>query len=666
MATSDNGNRFSAFTNIPPNRSAAEGKSAIGDRITAFLEGRSVEPRTERPGRPQGGPLFDWVAALLSALFVGGLFIDGWAHNHGKVDQSFFTPWHAILYSAFAIYGLFLLVNAVRQYRAGYSWRSALPYGYGLSLVGAAIFAGGGVLDLIWHTLFGIEADVQALVSPTHLLLATGFFLMITGPLRAVWLRRRSERALAWITGAPAIIVLALLLSLLMFFTQYAHPFVRPWAANNPMVRDVHGDLYVMRVDGAGQTRLTNAQQDGGSPSWSPDGAHIAFASGEQGNVGIYVIEANGTGLKRLTARNTANIQPAWSPDGGRIAFVSLRDGSGHIMVMNADGSKTQQLTSGAASEYGPAWSPDGKRIIFHSNRNGDFNLYTIIASGGGQPVRLTHTSGSDDFEPAWSHDGKRIAFVSTRDGNAQIYVMSADGSGPHRLTSSLTPYFRSVNFSPIWSPDDKRIAFVSSRDGTLQIYLMNADGSHPVNLSNNAGMDDGAGLIAWSPDGRAIAYGGVGHPGIDPETVTALGLASILLQTALLIGILLFGLRRWALPPGTATLIFTLSAVLISFMADEFRFIPVAILAGVAADILILLLRPGPDRVGQLRIVAFVVPAFYILLYFIAVALTSGVAWVIHLWFGAPIMAGILGLFLSYLVVAPNAGIAQAKYEHS
>src|SRR5262245_27710062 len=60
-------------------------------------------PRHVRLGRPEGGPRFDAFAALLSAAFVGGLFLDGWAHNHGKVDQSFFTPWHAILYSSYAI-----------------------------------------------------------------------------------------------------------------------------------------------------------------------------------------------------------------------------------------------------------------------------------------------------------------------------------------------------------------------------------------------------------------------------------------------------------------------------------------------------------------------------------------------------------------------------------
>jgi hypothetical protein len=41
---------------------------------------------------------------------------------------------------------------------------------------------------MAWHLVFGIETDVAALLSPTHLLLATGAALIVAGPLRAAWL----------------------------------------------------------------------------------------------------------------------------------------------------------------------------------------------------------------------------------------------------------------------------------------------------------------------------------------------------------------------------------------------------------------------------------------------------------------------------------------------
>jgi hypothetical protein len=162
--------------------------------------------------------------ALLSTGFVGGLFLDGWAHTHGRVDQSFFTPWHAVFYAGYAVVGSALAASLLRNHARGYPWRRALPTGYGLSLLGALIFAAGGVTDLIWHTIFGIEAGVEALLSPTHLALALGLGLIASGPARAAW--RRSGARAGWTAQGPMVVALTATLSVLTFFTVYAHPLV--------------------------------------------------------------------------------------------------------------------------------------------------------------------------------------------------------------------------------------------------------------------------------------------------------------------------------------------------------------------------------------------------------------------------------------------------------
>jgi hypothetical protein len=185
------------------------------------------QSETERPAtqaRPAGGLLFNWAFTILSAWLIGGLYLDGWAHSHGKVDDVFFTPWHAVLYSgAFAII-LLLSATYARNLLAGYSWPRLLPAGYGLSLAGAALFMLGGVLDMLWHQAFGVEVDLEALLSPTHLLLATSGVLMVGGPLRAVWSRPPEHSERGWARLGPALLSAALTLALLTFFTQYNHP----------------------------------------------------------------------------------------------------------------------------------------------------------------------------------------------------------------------------------------------------------------------------------------------------------------------------------------------------------------------------------------------------------------------------------------------------------
>ncbi len=165
---------------------------------------------------------FDAWMALLSIWFVGGLFVDGWAHTHNKVDQSFFTPWHALLYAGWAVNASVLFVTALVGRSRGRSWRAALPPGYFLSLLGALGFGLGGVGDMAWHELFGIERGIEALLSPTHLLLAVSMGLLVSGPFRSA-LRHREPNQL------PALISLSLTLSVVTFFTQAAHPVAQLW-----------------------------------------------------------------------------------------------------------------------------------------------------------------------------------------------------------------------------------------------------------------------------------------------------------------------------------------------------------------------------------------------------------------------------------------------------
>lgn len=191
--------------------------------------------RNASPSSWSEGLGFDVGVAALGAWFVAGLFLDGWAHAHLPGLESFFTPWHAVFYSGYGATAAFVAAAALRNRAAGRTWREALPAGHGLTALGLALFGFGGAFDLAWHALFGIEVSVEALLSPSHLLLAFGMALVVTGPVRA-WLHRR-EAGVGLARSLPAVVGVALLLDLLTFFTQPAHPLVRPWAltGNRPV-----------------------------------------------------------------------------------------------------------------------------------------------------------------------------------------------------------------------------------------------------------------------------------------------------------------------------------------------------------------------------------------------------------------------------------------------
>ena len=188
------------------------------------IVGLAIQAAGER-SRPTGGPRFDAIIAILSAWMVIGLYVDGWSHRYVSNLDSFFNPWHAMLYSGLLAMVAFLTITVGRNARKGLSWRLALPLGHGKTAVGLALFAMGGVSDMIWHLLFGFEGGIDILFSPSHLLIFTGMALTVSGPLRAAWHRPDGTTPLPFLQHLPMLASVTLLLSMLTFVTMFLHPY---------------------------------------------------------------------------------------------------------------------------------------------------------------------------------------------------------------------------------------------------------------------------------------------------------------------------------------------------------------------------------------------------------------------------------------------------------
>src|SRR5262245_31656988 len=108
-----------------------------------------------------------------------------------------------------------------------------------------------------------------------------------------------------------------------------------------------------------------------------------------------------------------------------------------------------------------------------------------------------------------WSGDGRRLAFVvsevdTTENANNQdVWLWEAGADTARRLTRSPKN-----DWSPTFSPSGDTIAFVSARatgdDPRSGIYLMSLAGGEPWAFGS---YDESVGEVAWSPDGRWLAY---------------------------------------------------------------------------------------------------------------------------------------------------------------
>ena len=89
-------------------------------------------------------------------------------------------------------------------------------YKFDVGVLGAVIFGVGGASDAVWHTLLGIETGVEPLVSPSHLMLFLGAFLMLD----YVFTTRPSKDQL----DTASVVAVSTIYALVMFITQFLHP----------------------------------------------------------------------------------------------------------------------------------------------------------------------------------------------------------------------------------------------------------------------------------------------------------------------------------------------------------------------------------------------------------------------------------------------------------
>jgi hypothetical protein len=164
----------------------------------------------------------------------------------------------------------------------------------------------------------------------------------------------------------------------------------------------------------------TNTVPPASSVAWSPNGQMLAYSDATN----IWTIRPDGSSNTQLTFGTATNVEPTWSPDGAEIAFATNRDGNLDIYVMSSDGRNQTKLTSSGGTDTSPSWSPDGATIAFRSNRdNSSSNQIYKVAASGGSEVRLTNDA-NNETDPSWSPAGGQLVLVQ----NGSLATMSSSG----------------------------------------------------------------------------------------------------------------------------------------------------------------------------------------------------------------------------------------------
>jgi len=277
----------------------------------------------------------------------------------------------------------------------------------------------------------------------------------------------------------------------LIFFSSSVHSILAQ-APQTPKIvfalidNKQNSEIYLMNPDGTEQVRLTHHKAFDVSPTWSPTGEQILFASDRDGSRDLYLMDADGKNVKRVFGKSEDRRQPTWSPDGKQIAYTRREQGKSFIYIAPIDGKKEERVAIGNS----PAWSPNGTEIAFLTGWPKRIQISLLNVSTLKQkvffpkPVRPSWMT-----TPVWSPSGDKIAFdwlhkapLGQFADTETIYIINRDGTD----LQQVIPEGVGIESSPVWSPHGDELLYTQYIKGKqMQIFKVGLDGGEPVQLTD-------------------------------------------------------------------------------------------------------------------------------------------------------------------------------------
>ena len=170
----------------------------------------------------------------------------------------------------------------------------------------------------------------------------------------------------------------------------------------------------ILILDARGTRTLMSGPSTVMSPSWSPDGRQIYFASNASGPFDVYVKDVDAsTSEQPLGFEKGKNVAmfSTMSRDGKYLAYISedLATKRFHIHAVPLTGDRTPKIfRSSSANEIMPAFSPDGRWLAYESDQSGRTEVYISPFPSGSAQYQVSTNGGE---RPVWRHDGKEIYY---------------------------------------------------------------------------------------------------------------------------------------------------------------------------------------------------------------------------------------------------------------
>ncbi len=221
--------------------------------------------------------------------------------------------------------------------------------------------------------------------------------------------------------------------------------------------------------------------------------------------IGSSALAQESKGMKPETLLTMARLgDAALSPDGKSVvyalSFPDLKENKSRseLFTVGMDGKNKRQITTTAHNEYSPVWIAQGARIAYMSTESGSMQVWTMAPDGSDRRQVTDIEGGIEGFR--YSPDGSQLLYVQ------QIkYGQSTQDRYPDldKATGRVIDDLMYKHWDE-WVETIPHIFVASLGEGLIKGGKDLLEGEpYEAPMKPHAGIED----IAWSPDGKYIAY---------------------------------------------------------------------------------------------------------------------------------------------------------------
>jgi len=276
-------------------------------------------------------------------------------------------------------------------------------------------------------------------------------------------------------------------------------------------------ELRVAAIDGSGTKVLAGDKENGAvALAWSPDGRHILARLGNSAaGIVLQLVPVAGGSVRVLTTGGEDS-NGCLSPDGKYIVTypVGTRAGRapGGLKLRSADGGPALTLLDSPARNWAPFWAPDGRHIVFLSDRTGTTALWSVRMNGirpVGEPELVR--SNAESMTPLGFTRDDSFYYQRVRPYQQDVYVADLDPEAARAVSQPQRINQRAVGQSGLgvaWSPDGRSIAYTRESGGsTIAVVLRSDETGEERELVPAPPLGQGASMVGleWFPDGRTL-----------------------------------------------------------------------------------------------------------------------------------------------------------------